>query len=417
MLAVGFAGSKPSGEVVTCVAVSTGELLTATGTRTNPLKEVAATETTHDHRELVRLLTQAYRAAVADEVGVDRYGIVDVAPDDNALAAFHGENLVRDNSLNKVVGLFNNRVRVIDPDDDEAVYTRATPGARVEDRDAQITIDPAETFTRPNGEVYLPRFLGDHHDVAVLRRFRFLPRPINVLLIGPAGTGKTAVAEVAHGDEMITINANGDMTVAQVVGQLMPNPTGDGWRYILGPLAIAMSEGRPLLVDEINKLPHEVLAVFHSVADGRGLLRLDDRPSDPIITAKPGFCLLGTLNPDTLGSTNLPEAITSRFPVQITVPTDHDAARSMGVPEKFVTVAENLTTQNEANPTAQPLWVPQMRELLDAKKLIDTGLGEHFAAAAMLSQCPRPEDRPEVAAVINKVFGTTLSLLRLDKQV
>lgn len=269
--------------------------------------------------------------------------------------------------------------------------------------DTPVTLPDDAELLRPNGEAYRPRRLGIHTDVAVLRHLRRLPRPVHVLLGGPAGSGKTALAEVAHSD-LITINGHEDMTVAHIVGQLMPTDAG-GWQFVEGPLVRAMSQGRALLIDEINRIPSEVLAVIHPAADGRGYVRLDDRPDDPIVTAAEGFCLVGTFNPDSLGSNGLSEALTSRFTVSIDVSTDYQAARQLGVPGPFVKVAENLHSLNRANPEQQPVWVPQMRELLAAKGLVDAGLGFEFAASAMLAQCPVPEDVPIVAEKLGDALG------------
>lgn len=296
------------------------------------------------------------------------------------------------------------------------------------DGEYALALPPGQELRRPNGEVYRPRQLGVHTDVAVLQHLRRLPRPVNVLLSGPAGSGKTALAEVAHPD-LITINSTGDHTVAQIVGQLMENSrprrsnrrattTTAAWKFVEGPLVKAMREGRALLIDEINRLPEEVQMVLYSAADGRGYIRLDDRPDDPIITAQPGFCLLGTLNPDSLGSTGLSEAITSRFSVIIDVDTDFTAAQQLGVPEPFVKVSKNLSDFNKENPDRHPVWVPQMRELLAAKNFIDAGMGYGFAAPAMLAQCPRVEDRPRLAETLADAVGIEVpTSLRLGGQV
>jgi hypothetical protein len=63
------------------------------------------------------------------------------------------------------------------------------------------------------------------------------------------------------------------------------------------------------------------------------------------------------------------------------------------------------------------VWAPQMRELLAAKKLIDTGLGFRFAAGAMLAQCPYPEDRAVVADVAKQVLGYVIEPLATGAQV
>lgn len=279
-----------------------------------------------------------------------------------------------------------------------------------------LTLPAGEVFTRPNGETYLPRLVAGQPDVALLRHFRQLTRPLHTLLIGLAGTGKTAVAEAAFGGELVTIGGHGDMTEGHLVGQLMPTPEG-GWEVRPGPLTIAMENGWPLLIDEINKLPMDLISVIHSATDGRGTVRFEDRSDNPVVHAKPGFFVVGTLNPDAMGSNGLPEAITSRFGVQITVTTDWDAARTMGVPHRFVTVAENLTSKNALNEHGRTLWVPQMRELLHAKALVDAGLPETFAAAAMLSQCPYPEDVPVIADLMRTVFGATITNLTTGSQV
>lgn len=316
-------------------------------------------------------------------------------------------------------------------------FVEATRGATIStggtvspvstDGEYALALPPGQELRRPNGEVYRPRQLGVHTDVAVLQHLRRLPTPVNVLLSGPAGSGKTALAEVAHPD-LITINSTGDHTVAQIVGQLMENSrprrsnrratNTAAWKFVEGPLVKAMREGRALLIDEINRLPEEVQLVLYSAADGRGYIRLDDRPDDPIVTAQPGFCLLGTLNPDSLGSTGLSEAITSRFSVIIDVDTDFTAARQLGVPEPFVKVSKNLNDFNNENPDRHPVWVPQMRELLAAKNFIDAGMGYGFAAQAMLAQCPRVEDRPQLAETLADAVGIEVpSSLRLGGQV
>lgn len=283
--------------------------------------------------------------------------------------------------------------------------------------DRPATLDATETvYVRPNGEPYLPRDLGGNADVEVLRLFRNQDRPIHCLLTGPAGSGKTAMVEAAHGHELVTMNCDGQFTVARMVGQLTPTMDG-GWTVAPGPLTVAMENGWPLLLDEINKLPGDCITLLHAATDGRGRIRFDDRAANPDVIAKPGFCVIGTLNPDDMGGKGLPEAVVSRLSVQIEVSTDWDAARAMGVPSEFVAASENLQSRNQQNPTAAPVWVPQMRELLAVKRLLDAGLSSQFAAQAELSQCPRPEDVPYVADALSRALGFTVTPLRLGAQL
>lgn len=294
--------------------------------------------------------------------------------------------------------------------------TVAASTVRVQDRGPRLLPAKDQTFTRPNGDVYLPRDLAGNADVLTLQAFRAQPRPIHCLLSGPAGSGKTALAEAAHGDEIVTLNCHGDMTVANMVGQLVPDMKG-GWRVTPGPLTIAMENGWALLVDEINALPKECATFLHAAGDGRGVVRFDDRADDPFVYAKPGFCMVGTLNPDAMGSKGLTEAITSRFTVQIEVVTDHAAALSTGVSKQFVSVAANIRRKNAENPQAQPIWEPQMRELQAAQGLVDAGFSMLMAAQSMLSQCPYPEDVPRIAEIMGVVFGQPVAVLKLGEQL
>jgi midasin (ATPase involved in ribosome maturation) len=281
-------------------------------------------------------------------------------------------------------------------------------------RGEPFAVDPRDPLIRPNGERYLPRELGGHHDVAVLRRLR--GAGLYALLAGEPGTGKTALAEAAF-PELVAVPCHGDMTVAHLLGTHLPTPNG-GWRWADGPLVQAMRAGLPLYLDEVNAMPGDVSTVLHSVMDGRAMVRIDDRPDEPQVTAAPGFYVLGSYNPGSFGGRRLSDALASRFAVQIVVSSDYEAARSLGVPAELVTLAENLAVKSasERDAGGAGVWTPQMRELLFAKQLVDAGFDLDFAAAAILAQCPWSEDVEVVRIVGEHVLGVPLGDLQLGPQ-
>jgi nitric oxide reductase NorQ protein len=284
----------------------------------------------------------------------------------------------------------------------------------VAERPTPLTLDPGAVLARPNGERYLPRELSGHHDVAALRAFA--AAGLFVLLAGEPGSGKTALAEAAFPD-LIAVQCHRDMTVAHLLGTHLPTE-GGGWRWADGPLTEAARTGRPLYLDEVNAMPMDVSTVLHSAMDGRGSIRIDDRPDSPPVCAADGFYVLGSYNPETLAGRRLSEALLSRFSVQVTVSTDFDAARSLGVPEELVTIAENLDVKSRSDRAdgGRGVWVPQMRELLAARRLADAGLGLDFAACSLISQCPWPEDAHIVREVGEHVLGVRLHPLQLGAQ-
>jgi hypothetical protein len=76
--------------------------------------------------------------------------------------------------------------------------------------------------TRPNGSSYHPRLLSGMPDVTALRNLRRAGVP--ALMYGPPGTGKTSVVEAAFGD-LITVQGDGDTTVADFVGEYTQTST------------------------------------------------------------------------------------------------------------------------------------------------------------------------------------------------
>lgn len=268
---------------------------------------------------------------------------------------------------------------------------------------------------RPNGENYIPRTIMGHTDIALLREFR--KKEMYVRLAGSPGSGKTALAEAAFKD-LITISGHGDMTVAHFVGTFIPAPDGT-FKWSKGPLVKAMEEGRALFVDEGTRIPTEVLNILFSVMDGRNMLRIDDRPDLDIVHAKEGFYVIMGYNPDTLGARPLDEALVSRFRVQINVTTDWDAAETLLVPEVAIRIARNLEQRNKSDKaTGGPgVWIPQMRELLTYRDLIDIGAGEEFALATLVASCPRQMDIEELQKAIKDVAKKNITVPTLGAAV
>ena len=260
--------------------------------------------------------------------------------------------------------------------------------------------------TRPNGQLYHPRTLSGLSDVDALRKLRDAGVP--ALMYGPPGTGKTSVVEAAFGD-LVTIQGDGDTTVADIVGEYTQSPDGT-FVFVHGPLVRAMREGRTLFIDDATLIPPTVLAVVYPAMDGRRQIIIKANGGETI-DAAPGFYVVAGHNPGVHGAI-LTDALASRFSVQIHVSTDYDLATQLGVDRRAVTVARNLATRQTRGEVG---WAPQLRELIAFQKISDV-LGPDAAAGNLIGTAPE-EDREIVCAVVRDVYGRTLAPLALGKRI
>ncbi len=265
---------------------------------------------------------------------------------------------------------------------------------------------PGAPVTRPNGQLYHPRTLAGRADVEVLATMRASEVP--VLLYGPPGTGKTSLIEAAFGD-LLTVQGDGDTTVADFVGEYTQNPDGT-FAFVHGPLPRAMREGRVLFVDDATLIPPTALSCVYPAMDGRREIVIKAHAGE-VVKAEPGFYICAGHNPGVHGAI-LSDALASRFAFQVQVSSDYELAVQLGVDTKAVKVARNLATRHSKGEIG---WAPQLRELLAFQK-IATATDPATAAANLIGTAPE-DDRPIVAEVVKTVFGTALAPLTLGARV
>ena len=127
-----------------------------------------------------------------------------------------------------------------------------------------------------------------------------------VLLVGETGGAKTALAEhlsrAGMGGEPELVSGYGDITGAQLIGthELRVQNGATVSAFVPGPLLRAMTEGHPLILDEVNAMPPEFLKRLNRI--------LQLRPGDSFavqedagrrITIRPGFAIIATANEQT----------------------------------------------------------------------------------------------------------------------
>lgn len=127
-----------------------------------------------------------------------------------------------------------------------------------------------------------------------------------LLLLGETGGAKTALAEYLArnglGREPELVSGYGDITSAQVVGvhELRAEGGATVSAFVGGPLLRAMTEGRALILDEVNAMPPEFLKRLNRILQ----LRPGDRfavqeNAGRAVTIEPGFAILATANEQT----------------------------------------------------------------------------------------------------------------------
>ena len=123
------------------------------------------------------------------------------------------------------------------------------------------------------------------------------------LFIGETGGAKTALAEYMarryYGVEPEFVSAYGDVNSYQLIGkqELREENGASVSEFVPGPIIRAMEQGKPLILDEINAMPPELLKRLNKIMQ----LRPGDKftvqeDSGRIVEVHPGFCIIATAN-------------------------------------------------------------------------------------------------------------------------
>lgn len=120
-----------------------------------------------------------------------------------------------------------------------------------------------------------------------------------VLLVGETGGAKTALAEyiaTEHFDkDPEFVSGSAELNVYQLMGKASLQDGNSGFQP--GPVVRAMEAGVPLIIDEANAIPSEIIKRFNKIAQLRpGDTYTVQEDSGYQVTVRPGFCIIATMN-------------------------------------------------------------------------------------------------------------------------
>jgi MoxR-like ATPase len=168
---------------------------------------------------------------------------------------------------------------------------------------------------------------------ALPRCIRLAAARRNILLVGPAGSGKTHLASQvadALGLNFAHISCSAGMSEGQLTGRLLPIGEGGRFEYVRSEFVRCYEDGGVFLFDEIDAVDSNTLLVLNS-ALANGQMALANRPENPVAKKHPDFVAVAAANTfgtgadrQYVGRNQLDESTLDRFRIG-QVEMDYDA--------------------------------------------------------------------------------------------
>lgn len=214
------------------------------------------------------------------------------------------------------------------------------------------------------------------------RTVRLAAARMNILLVGPAGSGKTHLAsQVAEalGLPFAFISCSAGMSEGQLLGRLVPTGESGKFEYLRSEFVRCYEEGGVFLFDELDGADSNTLLVLNA-ALANGHMAIPNRPGNPLARKHKDFVCIAAANTfgtgadrQYVGRNQLDESTLDRFRIgQIEMDYDADVEAILCPDDALRSCLQGYRTKARAAKLRRIISMRFLRDAYDMKRAGDS---------------------------------------------